>query len=372
MYFLTGYLKQRRKVIFAFLLFCFVFLCALALYHLPLGAALYPIAVCAFLGMVFLGLDMQKAWYRHRRLRELQSLPAELQGDFPQAETLEDEDYQQIIRMLCEEQKQLENQMNTRYSDMADYYTVWAHQIKTPIASMRLNLQNQDTEFSRRILEDLFRIEQYVEMVLCYLRLDSDSSDYVIREYDLDEIVKPAVKKFSSQFIRKKIKLCYQPLHAKAVTDEKWLQFVLEQVISNALKYTESGEITIELEDGGQGEDSPQYGGGKADLTENMGRRGRAVLCIRDTGIGIAPEDLPRIFEKGYTGYNGRTDKKASGIGLYLCRRICSSLRHTITANSSLESGTVIRIGFGQDSYLDEKQKIGHQIWGKSDYKTGI
>ncbi len=348
MHFLTGYLKQRRNMIFMFFLFCLVFVCALLMYRLPLEAALYPVVVCVFLGLVFLGFDMRKVWYRYRRLQELQGLPGELQSDFPKTESLEDYGYQQIIRQLCEGLKQLEEQMNTRYSDMIDYYTIWAHQIKTPIASMRLNLQNQDSEFSRRTLEDLFRIEQYVEMVLCYLRLDSDSTDYVIREYDLDDIVKQTVKKFSVQFIRKKIKLCYQPLHTKVVTDEKWLQFVLEQVISNALKYTESGKITIELEGSGTEDGSLQNGGNIEGLTGAFEKRGRTVLCIRDTGIGIAPEDLPRIFEKGYTGYNGRSDKRASGIGLYLCRRICRSMRHTITANSSLESGTVIRIGFGQ------------------------
>lgn len=375
MHFLKSYLKQRRKVIFLFLLFCLVFVCALVMYRLPLEAALYPAGVCAFLGLAFLALDMQKVWCRCRRLKELEGLPAELQGDFPQAGSLEDEGYQQIIRRLCEEQKQAERQMDARYSDMIDYYTVWAHQIKTPIASMRLNLQNQDSEFARRILEDLLRIEQYVEMVLCYLRLDSDSTDYLIREYDLDGIVKQAVKKFSAQFIRKKIKLCYRPLDARVVTDEKWLQFVLEQVISNALKYTESGKITIELEGGAweEGAESFVQNGGKAQGQAGaLGQKKKAVLCIRDTGIGIASEDLPRIFEKGYTGYNGRNDKKASGIGLYLCRRVCRNLRHTITANSSLESGTVIRIGFGQDRGAVPKQGTEYQIFGKSDYKTGI
>ena len=207
---------------------------------------------------------------------------------------------------------------------MIDYYTIWAHQIKTPIASMRLNLQSEDTAFARRISEDLFRIEQYVEMVLCYLRLDSGSTDYIIREYDLDSIIKQAIKRFAPQFIRRRIQLFYEPVHASVLTDEKWLLFVMEQVLSNALKYTESGSITIVLE---------------APLT----------LCIRDTGIGIAPDDLPRIFEKGYTGYNGRSDKKASGIGLYLCRRICKNLGHTITALSSLDAGTEIRLGLAHE-----------------------
>lgn len=290
---------------------------------------MYPAFVCTVLGLLFLISGIRREWLRHRRLEELGRLPSALQESFPEPITVEDRDYQQIISRLCEEQKQLETQMNLRYSDMIDYYTVWAHQIKTPIASMRLNLQNQDSEFARRILEDLARIERYVEMVMGYLRLDSDFTDYVIREYDLDEIVKQTVKKFARQFIRKKLQLDYRPLHTRAVTDEKWLQFVLEQVISNSLKYTESGRITIEMESDAMAKEA-----------------GDAILCIRDTGIGIAPEDIPRIFEKGYTGYNGRSDKKASGIGLYLCRRICDNLGHVITANSSLENGTVIRIRF--------------------------
>ena len=206
---------------------------------------------------------------------------------------------------------------------MIDYYTVWAHQIKTPIAAMRLTLQNEDTPLTRKLTNDLYRIEQYVEMVLTFLRLNSDSTDYVFKEYDLDNIVKSAVKKFSSEFIGRKLRLIYDPLNTSVITDEKWLSFVIEQVLSNALKYTPSGSITISLV-------------------------GEKTLRIEDTGIGIAPSDLPRIFENGYTGFNGRTDKKASGIGLYLCRRVCNNLGHTITANSTVDVGTAIDIDLTQ------------------------
>ena len=319
MSFFSAYCKQRRLGIGIFLLFCVIFSCVFALYHLPVEAVLYPAAICAMLGAAFLFFDFQKAFRKHKKLQELQEMAALEMENLPEAVTQDDMDYQRLIQQLREEQKQLENQMNIRYSDMVEYYTIWAHQIKTPIASMRLHLQNEDSPFSRKLSDDLFRIEQYVEMVLMFLRLDSTSTDYMIQEYDLDNIVKQAVKKYASQFINKKIQLCYQPLHTTVLTDEKWLMFVIEQVLSNALKYTPSGTITIDLEE-------PK------------------TLCIRDTGIGIAPEDLPRIFEKGYTGYNGRRDKKASGIGLYLCRRICRNLGHTITANSALDSGTVIRI----------------------------
>ena len=206
---------------------------------------------------------------------------------------------------------------------MVDYYTVWAHQIKTPIASIRLNQQNEDSEFSRQVAEDLQRIEQYVQMALVFLRLDSDTTDYVFQEKDLDEIVKGAVRKFSMQFIRRKIRLQYEPLHISVLTDEKWLSFVVEQVLSNALKYTADGTIFISL-------------------------RGPDTLCIRDTGIGIAAQDLPRIFEKGYTGGNGRADKTATGLGLYLCKRICCNLGHTIGAESEPGAGTAILIGLGR------------------------
>lgn len=329
MEFVISYIRQRRRSIWLFLGCCLIFLCTFLLYHLPWEAVLYPALLCGLLSVVFCMVDFRRAKSKHRQLLELQRLSAELMQSFPAIDSVEDKDYQEVIRLLCQEQATLQTRMNARYEDMIDYYTVWAHQIKTPIASMRLHLQNEDSEFSRRVAEDLQRIEQYVEMVLMFLRLDSDSTDYVIRECDLDEIVRAAVRKFSTQFIRRKIKLCYEPLKATVITDEKWLTFVVEQVLSNALKYTDAGSITISMK-------KPK------------------TLCISDTGIGIAPEDLPRIFEKGYTGYNGRNDKKASGIGLYLCKRICKNLGHGITATSVLDKGTAIEIDLMQEKQVLE------------------
>ena len=208
-------------------------------------------------------------------------------------------------------------------AEMVEYYTLWAHQIKTPIAAMRLTLQNEDSPLSRRLTAELGRVERYVEMVMAYLRLDGESTDYVLREYELDPILRAAVKRFSGEFIQKRLALDLRPTGARVLTDEKWLSFVLEQLLSNALKYTPAGSVSIYLE-------SP------------------AVLCIADTGIGIAPEDLPRIFDAGYTGLNGREDKRASGLGLYLCRRVCRSLGHGLTARSEPGKGTVMRLDLGR------------------------
>ncbi len=316
------YLKERNREIFVFFLFCAVFLVSFLLYHLPAGAVLYPAALCVLTGMLLFFLDFRKLRRRHEQLEALQGISAELLHSFPPACSIESRDYQEIIRSLCEEQKARQNQADIRYSDMVDYYTTWAHQIKTPIASMRLRLQKEDSPLARQLTADLFRIEQYVEMALMFLKLDSGAVDYVIREYELDSIVRQAVKKFVGEFIERKLRLEYNIPQVRVITDEKWLSFVIEQVLSNSLKYTQAGGIEISLEAPG-------------------------TLCVRDTGIGIAPEDLPRIFEKGYTGYNGRSDKKASGIGLYLCRRICRNLGHGITAQSD-SGGTVIRIDLAQ------------------------
>lgn len=145
---------------------------------------------------------------------------------------------------------------------------------------------------------------------------------------ELADALPPAVRRFAGEFIRRRLRLDYQPLDRTVVTDAKWLGFVVEQVLSNALKYTAHGSVTIAMD----GDD----------------------LCIRDTGMGIAPEDLPRIFDRGFTGLNGRRDTRASGIGLYLCRRICRSLGHTIRASSVPNQGTEIRIGLGQAKTLSE------------------
>ena len=323
------YLKQRWRGIAVAILFCLIFAVTFALYHLPIEAVLYPASICGALGLMLLVIDFRRVLTKHKKLERIRTITDAISESFPKVEGMEDADYQQIIQLLADEQAQFHTAMNQRYEDMVAYYTIWAHQIKTPIASMRLTLQNEDSQLSRKLSGDLFRIEQYVEMVLMFLRLDSDSTDYLFRECDLDRIIRQAVRKFSGEFINRKLQLVYEPVNAKVVTDEKWLSFVIEQVLSNALKYTPSGSITISLE-------APK------------------TLCIQDTGMGIAPEDLPRIFEKGYTGYHGRVDKKASGIGLYLCRRICSNLGHRISAESVPDRGTTIRIDLSQYNLIAE------------------
>ena len=317
-----AYLRQRWKVLLGAGLFYALFAVSFALYGLPLAAVWYPAALTAVLGLIFFLWDFGRTRRTHAELLALSNAPAEQIGPLPETSRILDGDYQAIIRSLQVQARQLASSAAAREREASDYYTVWAHQIKTPIAAMELTLRQEDSPQARRLLGELSRIEQYVEMALTYLRLESAESDYVFRDCALDPIIRQSVKRFSAEFIGRKIRLDYAPVDYTLVTDEKWLGFVLEQLLSNALKYTRAGSVRIFLQNG--------------------------TLCIADTGIGIAPEDLPRIFEKGYTGYNGRGDQKASGLGLYLCRTICRKLGHSITAESAPDEGTAIRIGFSQ------------------------
>ena len=288
----------------------------------------YTALLSTFLALLLALPDLRRFALRHRQLSDALKSIRVSDEQLPPPENLIEEDYRQLIRALGEEKQRQASAMDLRMSDMQDYFTLWAHQIKTPIAAMRLILQTKPENSAEEIEGELFRVEQYVEMVLNYLRLDSDSTDFVFRTCALDDIIRQCVRKYAKQFIRKRIRLEYEGTALQVLTDEKWLCFVIEQILSNALKYTAAGSIRIFT----QGE----------------------TLVIADTGMGIAPEDLPRVFEKGYTGYNGRTDKKATGIGLYLCKRILNRLGHEISISAQVGKGTRVSIDLSREKTVVE------------------
>ncbi|MBR3461182.1 MAG: sensor histidine kinase [Clostridiales bacterium] len=311
---IKDYLKSRLKVIILLMTAVLIFASSYLLFDMPVVTVLYPVILCfAFLLLIGI-IDFLITLGKHKQL-QMREMPA--------PSGILEKDYQKIILKLKEEEELSRKKANEDFNNMVEYYTVWAHQIKTPIASMRLQLQSEDTDVARRLNGDLNRIEEYVGMVLTFLRLDSDSTDYVIKEIDLDKVIKPVIRKFARDFISKKLSMDYETLETKVLSDEKWLSFVIEQVISNAVKYTKTGGIRIYMKEAG-------------------------ILCIEDTGIGISAEDLPRVFENGYTGFNGREDKRASGIGLYLCKRVCDNLGHKISAESAQGVGTKIMIDLNQ------------------------
>lgn len=313
---MLGYIKSRIEILVLWAMCCGVFAIVFTGYSLPMKAILYAGGLSLLISVVFAIADVLR--YR-KQICELKKCKAEIlisADSLPAANDAKEKLYSDIICLLFSEKARVEAENAVAATDMSDYYTTWTHQIKTPIAAARLLLQSGEYD-SGEMAEQIQKIEEYTEMAMCYARLSSESSDFVIREFSADGLVKKIIRKYSAQFIRKGLSLNIKPMELTAVSDEKWLGFVIGQVISNALKYTNTGGVEI-------------YADGN-------------TLCVRDTGIGISPEDMPRIFEKGYTGLNGRIDERASGIGLYLCDRVCKKLGHRISAEST-DNGTTIRI----------------------------
>ncbi|MCH5260649.1 MAG: sensor histidine kinase [Lachnospiraceae bacterium] len=323
------YLHEHVKMALTFALFTAIYAVVFFLYDLEAEAIFYAVVLCVLVSIVILGAGFIGFYGEYRRrLLILNDIQLEFEN-LPEADTLLEEDYQQMVRALGRINIEHLTDWQKERQESLDYYTTWAHQIKTPIAVMRMTLQGEDTEEHRELLAELFRIEQYVEMVLSYIRLGSHQSDFVFQECDLDAIIKQAVHKYAAMFVRCRVSLVYEPVEMTVLTDEKWLLFIIEQLLSNAVKYTREGTVTISV--------SPEQ-----------------VLSVADTGMGIAPEDLPRIFEKGFTGYHGRADKKATGLGLYLCRQTADKLGIRISVRSEVGKGSTFFLDLHKERPMPE------------------
>ena len=248
---------------------------------------------------------------------------------------------QDIMHRLNQMRMNVETAGQKSLEEMTDYYTMWAHQIKTPIFALRLLLQ-ENPSANKEALAELFKIEQYVEMVLGYLRTEDMSSDLTLSCCSLDSVIRDQIHKYAGIFVSRKLSLTYDGISENVLTDEKWLGFVIGQILSNALKYTRTGGIRISLKD------VPGNSQNTEDIS-NMISPSPVTLIIEDTGIGIRKEDLPRIFEKGYTGVNGRENNRATGIGLYLSKKIMKRLGHRIYVTSEEGKGTKVFLEFSQN-----------------------
>ncbi len=321
------YLLFRRNIICIYLTLIALLLFINYLYNYPISSVLYSVLVVTFLLILCSIIDYIKFY---TKLNFLYNINQHISVDrhlLPASNNCIEEEYHKIIVSLYDIILEHSETIESAHSEQVEYYTMWVHQIKTPISAMRLALQsNMLLNNSTELLEqELFKIEQYVELALQYTKISKLSSDLMIREYALEEIVNQSVKKYASLFIYKKLSLQMDEFHENVVTDSKWLSFILEQLLSNAIKYTNQGEIKI--------------------CYENR------QLTIADTGIGIREEDIERIFEKGYTGYNGRLDKKASGIGLYLVKKVADSLAIKIEIHSKVGMGTAVKLDFPKEKF---------------------
>ena len=322
--------------------------CIHLLYMYLIGARKQDLVYAAVLDAILLLITVLVGFFRYsskvKALSNALKRPVEEQAQLPEAT----DDVEMLYHRLLENQSiarsESESSAAIRQSQMRDYYSMWVHQIKTPISAMKLLLEAEreelgllicDDEQSQYLLSDnmdsfedeLFRIEEYVSMALQYQRVSSTENDFVLEKVSVDGVIRDTIKKYAKIMIRRHIGINYSGTGQEVYTDGKWLAFMLEQILSNAIKYTPQGFVTIETAE----------------------EKDRFFITIKDTGIGIKAEDLPRVFEKGYTGYNGHADKKATGIGLYLCRQMADKLGHTIRMESEIGKGTKVWIGFDLD-----------------------
>lgn len=327
--------------------------CIHLLYMYLIGARKQDVVYAAVLDAILLLIIVLVGFFRYsskvKALSNALERPVEEQAQLPEAT----DDVEMLYHRLLENQSiarsESESSAAIRQSQMRDYYSMWVHQIKTPISAMKLLLEAEREELGQLICDDeqsqyllsdnmdsfedeLFRIEEYVSMALQYQRVSSTENDFVLEKVSVDGVIRDTIKKYAKIMIRRHIGINYSGTGQEVYTDGKWLAFILEQILSNAIKYTPQGFVTIETAE----------------------EKDRFFITIKDTGIGIKAEDLPRVFEKGYTGYNGHADKKATGIGLYLCRQMADKLGHTIRMESELGKGTKVWIGFDLD-YADTR-----------------
>lgn len=319
-FFLKSYLYSRRfflalliLLLGFILLFAFVFDAYRSLLE-------YVALLLAFLSFLFIGAD---AWTTFKSYRS-QKLQASAQAQTPLEkllqERVEELEYEQKNQLLVEQEK---------YNDLLDYYTLWVHQVKTPIAASSLLIGDlKDKEAKSQLEQELFKIESYVHLVLQYLRLESFHDDVVLKQENLADLVREVVKKYALFFIQQGLSLNLHDLDHTIVTDKKWFLVILEQVLSNSLKYTKEGSIEIYFH-----EDR---------------------LYIKDTGLGIQNSDLLRVFERGFSGYNGRLTQQSSGLGLYLSKKIADQLGHKIAIDSQVGQGTTVYIAFPEKKLIFE------------------
>ena len=325
---LYEYLKMKKTSIIGILgvyavLFVFVYL-----YRIPIEVILYPFILTIVFVLIVSLFDYIKYKEKVNKIIQICNDISSCYSVKINDKNIFDEYYLDIINELLKENRKQVSQIQKKVSDINDYFSIWVHQIKTPIASMKLKIDNEQIDLLQ-LASDLNRIDHYVDLVLSFLKFDEEKIDLYFRKTDVDRIMRESLKKFSNDFIIKKIRLDYKLSKREVLTDEKWLSFVFDQLLSNALKYTDKGTISIYYD-----EDS--------------------CLCIKDSGIGIALADMERLFEKGFTGYNGRQYKKASGIGLYMCKRMCDKLNIGISIESVVNEYTLVKLKFlSNEEYKD-------------------
>jgi signal transduction histidine kinase len=315
------YVKDKRNfLIFYAIIMSFVTVIMIVGFNEQetLNNVLYTNISCSLFASLYIIIGY---YYRRKFYRELkeaiESGQEEIRAILPEAQNFEQKLFLKLLKKVHQDQNNQLEKLYDEKRDQQEFIMSWIHEVKLPIAASRLLLENSEDKTVDMLVDkfedELDKIDDYVEQALYYSRIDSFSKDYFITEIKVNKIIKNSVKKYAKLFINKGIRFDMREEGQYVQSDSKWLGFVIDQIISNSLKYTnEGGEISIHFEE---------------DTKEKR-------LLIQDNGIGIKPEDIHRVFEKGFTGSTGRSHAKSTGMGLYLVKQLANKLGHNITIES--------------------------------------
>lgn len=323
------YIKDHKKTIIVYIMSIFIFYFLFFLYENKMESVVYGTVFIVVLCLIVGGYDFYQYVNHYEYLYRCRNTIEYDVENIGEDRSLIEKEYQNLIVTLDQKRKEYFAQSEQEKIELEDYFTLWVHQMKLPISAMKIMLETEEMLDRKLLKSELFRIEQYSSMVLAYIRMNSRDTDYQIETCDLDQMIRQSIRTFASEFIRKKIACDFKETKIQLVTDEKWFVFVLEQILSNSLKYTKRGTISIYIQN-------------------------ETTLVVEDTGSGMEVGDCVRSFDKGYTGRNGRIDKKASGLGLYLCKNILNKLSHDIRIESQIGVGTKVKISWKKDTMMIE------------------
>lgn len=328
------YIKNRIRVIIGIIIAVIIFMLIFYLSRASMEPLLYSMEISAFFLVIFGIIDYREFKKKYELLKKELNVEQIYEYEIPSEyyENVIEYEYIKLVNRLICMLKQNNEDTASAARDLMDYYAVWAHQIKTPISAQKLLIQTMENgdiseDKIKQIKQEMFKIEMYVDCVMNYLRLEDMSNDFVFEGVSLEKSVKNVVKRLATQFIYKKISIQIDVSDRIIYTDKKWFEMILEQLLLNSLKYTDiKGKVAIYEQDGN--------------------------IVIEDNGIGIRKEDIPRIMERGYTGLNGRMEKKSSGIGLYLCKKAGDKLGIEFEFGTEQNIGTKVHIKVEQSSGL--------------------
>ncbi len=330
----SSFIKEKIPSIILLLFFLFsaeIFLLLIddrLFIHLYIGIGLI---VCYTIGIVI------EYWQKNKYYQEIMGSLEQLEDKYLLPEMMKDPSFiegkllKSILQEVGKSMTEHVNSFKRNQEEYKEYIELWIHEIKTPIAVSKMIIENHRNEITNDIEEEIDKIDIFIEQALFYARSNHTEKDYLIKETKLKDIVGNVIVKNKKQLIEQKIKIELNLTEEIVYTDSKWIEFIINQIMMNSIKYKKEEEATITIKSNTNKENTE--------------------LIIHDNGIGIKAAEIDRVFEKGFTGTNGRNTQKSTGIGLYLCQKLANRLGHQITIQSQEGKGTTITLIFPQSSF---------------------